>query len=178
MGFNNDVAASIFSRKETMFPIQKFLTMITQHEADRLDVYADPLGFWTTGRGFNLQQIGARSVCEACDINYDSAMALKGTGRPAITEQQSISLFDYMVNELLPEVRRLVPCFDALSENRQIAIMDVAWVGIGTLAEFKNMLAAITKQDWQIAAVELLNSKLALEWGKRAHEDADLLRKG
>jgi lysozyme len=161
-----------------MFPIQKFLAMITVHESDRLDVYLDPLGIPTTGRGFNLIQPGAREVCETCGINYESVMALKGTRKPAITEAQSAALFDHIVSQLLPEVRKLIPSFDALSENRQLALADVAWVGIGTLGEFHEMLSAIAKQDWSTAADQLLDSRLAEEWGHRAVTDADFLRRG
>lgn len=57
-------------------------------------------------------------------------------------EEQSLVLFNYMVDELLPEIRRLVPGFDQLLENRQIAIADVAWVGIGAFAGFHKTLAA------------------------------------
>jgi GH24 family phage-related lysozyme (muramidase) len=161
-----------------MFPISKFLEMITRHEADRLDVYADSLGIWTTGRGFNMEQSDARSVCRTCAIDYDAAMALKGTKQPAITEAQSASLFDHTVSQLLPEVRRLISSFDALSENRQLALADVAWVGLGTLKGFHQMLAAIHRGDWESAATQLLNSHLAEQWGHRAVEDADLLKLG
>jgi hypothetical protein len=94
-----------------MLPIQKSLTKITWHEAEQ----PDSLGNWTTGRGFNFLQSGAREVCEACGIDFDDVMALKGIRTPAVTEAQSTALFNHVVNELLPEVRRLIPSFDTLA---------------------------------------------------------------
>jgi hypothetical protein len=119
-----------------------------------------------------------QEVCSVCGIDYDTAMGLKGTGKPAITESHSLALFHYMVNQLLSEIRRLIPGFDTFSENRQLGLMDVAWVGIGTLGQFHKMFAAINRSNWSTAAEELLNSELAMEWGRRAVEDAILLRNG
>jgi lysozyme len=161
-----------------IFPMEKFLAMIDRHEADRLDIYPDSRGIWTTGRGFNMEQVGARDVCRSCGIDYDATMALKGTRKPAITETQSLALFNHCVNELLPVVRRLIPKFDQLSENRQLAIMDVAWAGIGTLEGFHQMLAAIRREDWNAAAADLLNSRYAKDVGHRAIGNAEMLRTG
>ena len=158
-----------------MFPIEKFLAMIDRHEGNRLDVYKDSEGFWTVGRGVNLEQPAAKALCALCGVNYYAVLALKGSRKPAITETQSRSLFDHILATRLPAVRCLIPGFDSFTEERQLALMDVAWVGVGTLREFVGMRRAIGKGDWQKAAQELLDSKLAKQWGKRAVENSRLL---
>lgn len=158
-----------------MFPIEKFRAMIDRHEGNRLDVYKDTEGYWTVGRGFNLEQPAAKDLCSLCGIYYEAVMALKGTARPAITEGQSKALFDRILAARLLAVRRLIPGFDEFSEDRQLAIMDVAWVGMGILQEFTKMRKAIEAGDWQKASTELLDSKLAAQWRNRAIEDANLL---
>jgi len=161
-----------------MFQVSKFVARLRIVEGDRLDVYRDPVGIWTTAHGFNMEQPTAPEVCAKCGIDYDEAMALKGTRQPAITEEQAVCLTMSHMAKLLPEVRRALPDFESYSDARQLALMDVAWVGIGTFLGFHNMLAAVRAQNWPLAASELLNSHLAVQWGHRAQEDAQMLKEG
>lgn len=158
--------------------IEDLRAMLRAHEGDRLDVYADTQGIWTTGNGFNMERSDARTVCKACGIDYDAAMALKGTRRPAITNTQREALLDHCIAEVIPQVRKIVSSFDSLSGSRQLALLDIAWAGIGTLREFRDMLAAVSRGDWKTAAAELLDSQLARQWGQRAIRDAELLCRG
>lgn len=162
-----------------MFPITQFREQfIRPHEGRRYDVYADSLGIWTMAEGFNMEQPGAKEICARYGIDWNACMAEKGTGKHVITEDQCTSLYMHVLAGRFPQVRKLVPLFDSLSPTRQMAIMDVAWVGIGTLANFHKMLAAINSGDWETAAKELLDSELAKQWGHRAVEDAWLLKEG
>lgn len=157
-----------------LFPLaifrQKF---IIPHEGQRLVRYKDSLGIWTIAEGFNLEQSGAKETCAKYGIDWDACMA----DQP-ITEEQCASLTMHTICLLVPAVRKLIPRFDLLSMNRQMAILDVAWVGIGTFSKFAKMIAAINADNWNEAAAELLDSKLAKQWGRRAQEDARILREG
>lgn len=162
-----------------LFPVTEFhAKFIRPHEGRRLDVYADSLGIWTTGEGFNLEQPGAAEVCAKLGIDWAACMAEKGTGKKVITEEQCDALYVHVLTALLPEVQKAIPAFSSFSPARQMAIMDVAWAGIGTFRKFTKMLAAINDGDWAEAAKELLDSRLAVQWGHRAQEDARLLIEG
>lgn len=157
------------------FSIDKFRALIDEHEGDKLTPYRDTKGFLTVGRGFNLDAVGARTTCELLGVDWLSTFALKN----AITQQQSDAIFEYQVKELLPMVHHYVPNFDLLSDNRQLAIMDLAWAGIGVLEQFRNMRAAIVRGDFDTAAKEMLDSKWAKDVKEhRANGDAQMLREG
>lgn len=161
------------------FPITVFRAQfIRPREGHRLDVYADSLGIWTTGEGFNMEQPGAKEVCARYGIDWDACMAEKGTRKDIITEGQCTALFMHVLTALLLEIQAAIPSFPSLSANRQMAIMDVAWAGIGTFRKFVKMIAAINVEEWAEAAKELLDSHLAVQWGKRAQKDAQLLLEG
>lgn len=160
------------------FKIEDLKMLIRRNEGDRLDVYADILGIWTTGNGFNMERPDAARVCASCGIDYNAAMALKGTRKQAITDTQRNSLLDHCISEVLAQVGQIVPGFDHFTGRRQLALLDVAWAGIGTLDGFHRMLAAIDRDDWNTAAIELLDSRLASQWGRRALLDAEALKIG
>lgn len=160
------------------FKIEDLKEVIRRNEGDRLDVYADILGIWTTGNGFNMERSDAAMICASCGIDYHAAMSLKGTRKPAITDMQRNALLDHCISEVVPQIGRIIPGFDRFTGGRQIALIDLAWAGIGTLVGFHRMLAAIAEEDWNTAAVELLDSRLAKQWGRRALLDSEALRLG
>ena len=86
---------------------------------------------------------------------------------------------------VIQEVNRLhgwltsFPFFEGLSVNRQVALIDMAYnLGEGGFEAFGHMLSALSRGDFIVAADAMLNSKWAQEVYTRAHDDADLMRKG
>jgi lysozyme len=77
------------------------------------------------------------------------------------------------------DVRKVLPQFDDFSANRQIALISIMFAGIRTFMEFKRMIAAINRMDWNTAADELLDSKYAkVDVPNRAKRLAKMLREG
>lgn len=69
--------------------------------------------------------------------------------------------------------------FNALNEARQIAMLDMAFnLGVKGLLSFKRMIAALENHDYQMAAVEALDSKWAKQVPGRANEIADIILTG
>jgi lysozyme len=66
--------------------------------------------------------------------------------------------------------------FNALDENRKIAIMNMAFqLGVNGCLSFRNMWSALARKDWQGAHREALNSRWAKQTPNRANRIAAIL---
>ena len=126
---------------------------LIRHEGTRLTAYVDTVGKITIGVGRNLTDRGI-SVAEA---RY---------------------LLDNDINTVLNDLQTLV-FFPALDPVRQRAFCDLCFnLGLPRLKGFVKMLDAASRQDWDTAAAELLDSAYAWQVGQRAQTVATQLRTG
>lgn len=129
-------------------------TMLRRDEGVKAHPYTDSVGILTIGVGRNLEDVGLRQD----EIDY------------LLTNDIRVAMLD---------CKRLCDDFDALSDNRQRALINMAFnLGRSRLAGFKNMWAAIERGDFAEAASQALDSKWARQVGSRANRIADLLEKG
>lgn len=70
------------------------------------------------------------------------------------------------------------PWFANLSEDRQVVLIDMAFMGWQHVLEFHEMLTALAKSDFAAAADAMLDSVWAKQVGKRATDLADGMRSG
>jgi GH24 family phage-related lysozyme (muramidase) len=70
------------------------------------------------------------------------------------------------------------PWFHLLSEDRQIVLIDMAFMGWLRFLEFKSMICALERRDYDQAAHEMLNSTWAMEGKKRAAQLSEGMRSG
>jgi lysozyme len=68
--------------------------------------------------------------------------------------------------------------FAELNEARQIALIDFCFIGTHKFLEFKKMIAALARKDYESAANEVLDSDYAKQVGQRANDIAEILRSG
>lgn len=130
------------------------LELIKQNEGLRLDLYKCPADRWTVGYGRNL---------EARGITKDEAQLM-------------------LENDVEYFYRRLekFPAFLKCNENRQAVLIDMAFnMGMSGIRKFKMMWAAISLENWQGAAIQILDSKYAREdVPERAARNAEIMRTG
>lgn len=75
--------------------------------------------------------------------------------------------------------RALFPAFDALSDNRKAVLVNMAFnMGQSRLAGFVKMRAAIEAGNFELAALEMANSKWAVQVGARALRLQKMMREG
>lgn len=106
-----------------------------------------------------------------------------GVGRnleaKGITEQEALFMLDNDISYFEEQLIRRLPSFRTLSGTRQAALINMAFnLGVRGLLNFKNMLNALERADYDEAAAELLNSHYAVQVGMRAHELAEQLQTG
>lgn len=129
---------------------------IKQHEGFSSFVYDCPAGFKTIGYGRNLEASGV-----------------------GISEQEAAYLLGNDIERLENGLAQRFPWFSALGKVRQAALIDMAYnLGLGGLAKFKNMVAAMAVCDYETAAAEMLDSRWAAQVGGRAKRLSEMIRTG
>lgn len=140
---------------DNMSYIDTAIALIKKHEGLRLHAYIDTVGATSIGYGRNLRDTG-------------------------ISEQEAdFLLANDIDNWVISDAEQLFPCFDSLTDNRKVAIVDMMYnMGYTALEGFKVFRAAVINEQWSAAADAMLNSKWAKQTGNRAIEDANLMRIG
>jgi len=131
---------------------QRALNLIEEDEDDVLTPYRDTVGVLTVGRGHNLE----RPITQAQSDAYF---------KQDIADAES-SLKNYRWYALLDIVRRAV-------------VLNMMFnLGAPRFAGFKKMLAALGHADFATASDEMLDSKWAMQVGKRADRLAKMMKTG
>lgn len=132
---------------------QNLRKLLVEHEGLRLHPYVDTVGKTTIGVGRNLDDRG---------ISNDEAFYLL---------DNDIQYFYSKLNEF--------DWFLKLNDARKIALIDMCFnLGLKSFLEFKNMIAAIEKNDFDDASNHMLDSKWHEQVGNRAARLAEIVKTG
>lgn len=135
----------------------KLRAQLERHEGNSATAYPDSLGYLTIGIG---RCIDGR---------------LAGTGL-SVEEREYL-----LTNDIDARVRALAaryPWFVDLDPVRQAVLVNMAFMGIGKLAGFTKMLAAVAHGQYGLASDEMLDSRWASQVKHRADELAAQMRLG
>jgi lysozyme len=114
----------------------RLVASVKRHEGLRLKPYRDSRGIWTIGYGTNLQ---------AVEIDRKTA-----------------ELWMYRALRRARDGISSLPGFSEAGIVRQDVLTECAYqIGVFGLMRFRKMWAAVAALDWQTAAVEMLDSKVA-----------------
>lgn len=131
----------------------KLVEMLKRHEGYRDKPYLCSQGFTTIGYGRNLDAVG-------------------------ITREEAQQMLEHDIYTAVVELDKY-QWFMLLDKVRQDALTDFMFnVGAATFAQFKLMIAALQKGDYQEASKQLLDSRYAKQVGDRAQEIAYMIRTG
>ena len=142
-----------------------FLDKLIEHEGMVLKVYQDSLGIDTIGIGRNLKDRGISKE----ELDYLDIPSMEVVYEQGITEADAryLALNDITIVE--NELCKIHPCVHDLDAVRQLVLMDMAFnMGVPRLCKFKRMWNAIHEQKFDIASVEMLDSRWARQVGRRA----------
>jgi len=133
---------------------------LARDEGVRYEAYQDTLGLWTIG--------------------YGHLLGLKKR-LTEITFSEAEALLDSDIKQAQQIVRHLVQQATSgdtgkmLGASRERALINMAFnLGPG-LTHFKKFLAAVNVNDWATAAVEMMQSKWAVQVGDRAKRLRDMI---
>lgn len=141
---------------------------VIRHEGKRLKPYRCSAGKLTIGVGHNY---------EDNPLPPDIASYLDKNG--CITEMMSAHLFDVDIGNAVRTVDRNFPWAQKLDNVRYDVLVEMCFqLGIGTLKQFKKMLACLEAGDIDGAAQNMLNSAWHRQTPGRCEELAALMLKG
>lgn len=119
------------------------------HEGSSKVVKKDTKGYWTIGFGRNV------------DPN----------GGPGLSISEQYYLLNNDIEERAQQCRQHFLWFNDLDIVRQGVLVELCFMGIGSLLTFKKMLAAIALRDWKTASKELLDSQWRKDVGETRATD-------
>lgn len=127
------------------------------HEELKLSAYNDSLGYLTIGVG----------------------RLIDGRKGGRISSAEAMMLLENDIAAKMAELDRALPWWRELDEMRQRVLVDMAFnLGVTSLLQFKNTLAAIQEQRYADAAAGMLDSQWAAQVGPRATRLAAMMRNG
>ena len=137
-----------------MYPIDKIAEALKFEEGYSAHCYICPAGKHSVGYGRNIDEAG-------------------GIG---ISEDEADYLLRNDIERTIEECQRWA-WFDALDPPRQSVLVQLAFqLGSPRLSGFNLMLSALSRQDYETAADELLDSRFATQVPERANRLAEQLR--
>ncbi len=127
-------------------------TQLRTDEGVRNKPYVDTKGKVTIGIGRNLTDVG-------------------------ISDDEMYLMFSHDLTRAVQAVVKLFPSFQRLSETRKAVLCNMAFnLGYASLAQFKNLIAAVERRDWAGAAAAMQNSLWAKQVGDRATRLINLMK--
>lgn len=130
---------------------------LIRDEGERAKAYRDSRGVWTIGIGHNIE-------ADPGLVPQLQHLIDDGIDRPAID-----ALFAHDVSGAKLQLSLHLPWWSQLDDIRQDVMVNMTFnMGMATLLEFHNTLAAIEARDWQRASVGMLASDWDKQVGQRA----------
>ena len=128
---------------------------LQRDEGLRLSPYRDTTGHMTIGYGRNLDRAGG-----------------------GISTEEAGHLLENDVTEVLRQIRSQYPWFDGLPDPAKRAFANMVFqMGLGTIRQFKKMLKALERGDFDAAVADALDSRWARDQTpNRARRVTDLMR--
>lgn len=118
---------------------------------------------------------GAPYLCTAGKVTIGYGRNLEAN---PMTEEEAELLLVNDVDRVIGELRQHID-LKQLTPARQAVLINMCFnLGLGGLLKFRNMWAAINREDWQRAADEMLDSRWAQQVGRRAQELAQQMEAG
>ena len=135
----------------------KIIEMLRAHEGVETHAYKCTADKITIGVGRNIDPAGGIGL-EDHEIDY---------------------LLTNDVTRVVTELNNNFDWFFYLNQARKDALVDMCFnLGLPRLKQFKNALAAMGNEDYELAAEEFLNSRWAEQVGKRAHTVTEIISSG
>ena len=132
----------------------KLIKEIIFDEGYKTETYEDHLGFLTLGVGHLVLDT---------DPEYG-----KPVGTP-VSEERIRDCLNKDIDTVCNELDRNFHWWRGLNDNKQRVMVNMGFnLGYPRLSKFKNFLAAMQKNDFETAAIEMMDSKWATQVGKRA----------
>lgn len=133
---------------------QKLKNLLVQHESYRQFLYTDTTGHLSIAIGRNLSDRG-------------------------ISLSEALTMLDNDILYFSSKLSALISLYDELCDERKIVLVDMCFnLGVNGFLEFRKMLSAIERGDFNEASQEILNSKAAIQSPDRYQQLSHVMKTG
>jgi len=144
--------------------LNKLREELTFDEGCINEIYLDHLGYPTFGIGHLVLEI---------DEEHGEDV---GT---SVSEERIKRCFEKDIENVFNDLDRNMPWWRDLPEDLVLVMANMCFnLGVTRLLKFKNFLKAMEEKDWDKAAVEMIDSRWAIQVGPRAVRLKDRVLKG
>jgi lysozyme len=117
--------------------------------------------------------------CSASKITIGVGRNIDPEGGIGLSEDEIDYLLQNDIDRIITELDFEYDWFSDLNEARQDAMIDISFnLGQTRLRKFQKALTAMSRNDWDTAADEFMDSKWSKQVGQRAKKLTDIIRKG
>ena len=136
--------------------MSQLVEMIKRHEGVKSKVYLCSAGYETIGVGRNISESGL-----------------------GLSDDEIDYLLQNDIQRVKEELKETYFWFGAINEDRQDAMIDICFnLGLTRLRGFVKALEAMSREQFDIAADEFMDSKWAEQVGTRAIRLTEMIRSG
>ena len=136
--------------------MSSLVEMIKRHEGVRSKVYMCSAGYETIGVGINISESGL-----------------------GLSDDEIDYLLENDIKRVTEELQDTYFWFGGLNEARRDAMVDICFnLGLTKLRGFVNALTAMSREQFDVAADEFMDSKWAQQVGTRAIRVTEMIRSG
>ncbi len=117
--------------------------------------------------------------CTADKVTIGVGRNIDKSGGIGLSDDEIDYLLSNDIKRVSAELIRAFSWYSELDEVRKDAMIDMCFnMGLPRLSKFKNSLAAMANGDYDIAAIEFLDSNWAKQVGSRSITITDMIRSG
>jgi len=117
--------------------------------------------------------------CTADKVTIGVGRNIDKSGGIGLSDDEIDYLLSNDIKRVSAELIRAFSWYSELDEVRKDAMIDMCFnMGLPRLSKFKNSLAAMKNGDYDIAAIEFLDSNWAKQVGSRSITITDMIRSG
>ena len=154
---------------------------IIRHEGFSSHCYLDTQGYLSLGYGTTVGRVSPSIEALIRKRSPNHQLRASGVG---VTKKQARGLVVDRVARLRERLARLCdgvnsPQWWELTKYRRDVLVQMSYqLGIAGTLNFRKMWRAMSKEDWEAAADEMLDSRWAKQTAGRAEELAGIMRRG
>ena len=157
------------------YDMNTLVNKLITHEGLVLEVYKDSLGIDTIGIGRNLEDRGINKE----ELDYMDIPNIEAVYEHGITKKDAMYLAMNDIKIVEEELCRAHPCVYKQDAIRQLILVDMAFnMGVPRLCKFKKMWNAIHEGNYEVASLEMMDSRWARQVGRRAKKLSDAMKAG
>ncbi len=148
---------------------------VERNEARRHRTYFDSENIPTVGIGFNLKRRDVRGKIEARGVDYDQLC----NQQLELTDEQIDILLMADLATAIKDAADLFLNFEDITPARQIVLVDMAFnLGKSRLSGFRKTIAAVTAEDWDEAANQMIDYAWYRQVKSRGERNVEVMRTG